>query len=102
MSPTTESTQSSLMRVLQVDGLQRLPLRRKHQPVLQQTAPGSQRSFRGIPRYLRMIVLLRKMRQYDESGTAIIVVGEEFRDRSIGQMAYPAHYPLLHRPGIGP
>src|SRR5579859_2289068 len=40
------------------------------------------------------------MRQYNECCSSIIVGGEEFRERVVGEMPDSGHYALLHRPGI--
>src|SRR5271166_3102221 len=53
-------------------------------------------------RDLRMIVLLRKMRQNEELGSSIIIACQKIRESFIGQVADSAHHALLHAPGIRP
>ena len=60
-------------RKLQSDRRQRFMLCREHQSVMQQAALLAQGTLSRCARDLRMIVLLRKVRQNEELGTSIIV-----------------------------
>src|SRR5258708_4306497 len=44
--------------------------------------------------------MLGKVRQNKECSKPIIVFLKEFRECGIGEVANPAHYPLLYHPGI--
>ena len=52
------------------------------------------------PGDLRMIVLLRKVRQDEELGSSIIVVSQEICESVVGEMADAAHHALLDAPRI--
>src|SRR5437867_4300872 len=67
---------------------------------MQQIAARTQRFFRCSPRDLGMVVLLREVRKHHICCTSIIVAGKEIRECVIRQVPYPAHYPLLYRPGV--
>ena len=69
---------------------------------MKQPASRGQRSFCLSPGDFRMIVLLRQMRQHYKRCTIIIVASKEIREGHIGQVPYPAHYPLFYRPRIRP
>ena len=73
---------------------------REQQMIAKPTALLAQGTLSRHPRDLRMIVLLRKVRQDEELGTPIIVARQEIRERVIGQMADAAHHALLHAPRI--
>src|ERR1035437_6945390 len=88
-------------RKLQSDRRQRFMLCREHQSVAQQAALLAQGTLGCHPGDLRMIVLLRKVRQNEELGTSIIVADKEFCEFTVGEMADPAHHALLDTPRIG-
>src|SRR5271166_6094218 len=87
-------------RKLQSDRWQRFMLCREQQMVAQPTALLAQGTLSRHPRDLRMIVLLRKVRQDEELGTSIIVVHQEIREGLIGEMADATHHALLDAPRI--
>ena len=74
------------MRLTDCNRFQRLRLRSQRQLMLEEAGPQAERLLGSPPGDLRMIVLLREMRQDEERRTAIIVAGKKFRERLIRQV----------------
>src|SRR5271166_6452000 len=89
-------------RKLQTDRWQRFMLCREQQMIAKPTALLAQGTLSRHPGDLRMIVLLRKVRQDEELGSSIIVVRQEICESIIGEMADAAHHALLDAPRIRP
>ena len=66
--------------------LQRLRLRGQRQLMLEEAGPQAESLLGSPPGDLRMIVLLREMRQDEERRTSIIVAGKKIRERLIRQV----------------
>src|SRR5271169_1432718 len=90
----------NLRRKLQTDRWQRFMLCREQQMVAKPTALLAQGTLSRHPGDLRMIVLLRKVRQDEELSSSIIVVSQEICESIIGEMADAAHHALLDAPRI--
>src|SRR5271157_3469326 len=89
-------------RKLQTDRWQRFMLCRKQQMVAKPAALLAQGTLSRHPGDLGMIVLLRKVRQYEVLSNSIIVARQEICESVIGEMADAAHHALLDAPGIRP
>src|SRR5271166_4402823 len=73
---------------------------REQQMVAKPTALLVQGTLSRHPRDLRMVVLLRKMRQDKELGCSIIVARQKICECVIRQVTDAAHHSLLHAPRI--
>src|SRR5271165_1052526 len=73
---------------------------REQQMIVKPAALLVQGTFSRHPRDLRMIVLLRKMRQDEELSSPIIVARQEIREGIVGEVTNAAHHTLLHAPRI--